>query len=121
MADREKEYDLLTAALIGLTVGAAVTFLLRRPTTKPRMSPMLAQALKRARRARSEAAKLGRRGAAWAAERGEDLWEAVPRDEIRKHVDGYLEKARGTIDDAVDTELRNLRRALRRQRKRLGV
>jgi hypothetical protein len=33
----------------------------------------------------------------------------------------YLETARGAIDRVVDEELRDLRRAVRRQRKRIGV
>jgi hypothetical protein len=33
----------------------------------------------------------------------------------------YVGKAQEAIDDVVETELRDLRRALRRQRKRLGI
>ena len=67
------------------------------------------------------AARLGMRGARWAAERGEDAWDAIPRREIREHVSDYLGRARDAIDDAVDSELHDLRRALKRQRKRLGI
>jgi hypothetical protein len=61
------------------------------------------------------------RGASWAKDAGSDLWERVPREEIRDHVRDYLGKAQEAIDDVVETELRDLRRALRRQRKRLGI
>jgi hypothetical protein len=33
----------------------------------------------------------------------------------------YVGRARETIDDVVESELRDLRRAIRRQRKRLGI
>jgi hypothetical protein len=45
----------------------------------------------------------------------------VPREEIRDHVRDYLGKAQEAIDDVVETELKDLRRAIRRQRKRLGI
>jgi hypothetical protein len=45
----------------------------------------------------------------------------VPCDEIREHVSDYMGRAREAIDDAVDSELSDLRKAIRRQRKRLGV
>jgi hypothetical protein len=67
------------------------------------------------------AARMSRKGARWAAQRGEDLWDRIPRDEIRHQVSDYLGRAREAIDDAVESELHDLRRAIRRQRKRLGV
>jgi hypothetical protein len=64
---------------------------------------------------------LGARGAAWARDTGSDLWDRIPRDEIRDHMREYVGKAQEAIDDVVETELRDLRRALRRQRKKLGI
>jgi hypothetical protein len=67
------------------------------------------------------AAKIGSKSARWAANRGEEMWDRIPRDEIRDHVSDYMTRARDAIDDAVASELKDLRRAVRRQRKRLGV
>jgi hypothetical protein len=67
------------------------------------------------------AARLGARGASWARDAGSDLWERVPREEIRENVSDYMGEARSAIDHAVASELQSLRRAIRRQRKRLGV
>ena len=63
----------------------------------------------------------GKRAARWAAERGEDLWDAIPREEIAEQLSDYASAAREAIDGAVRSEIRDLRRAVRRQRKRLGI
>jgi len=119
---RDQEYDLLTAALIGMTIGAGLTFMLRKgPTGRRPMSPVMEGMGVGAMWAGRHAARLGKRGARWARDRGEDAWEAVPRDEIREHVSDYMGRARDAIDDAVQSELKDLRRAIRRQRKRLGI
>lgn len=121
-AGSDEQYDLLTAALIGLVVGVGTTLLVRRgPSGRRPVSPVLRGAALGAKWAGTGAARLGARGAAWARDAGEELWDRVPRDEIREHVREYLGKAHETIDDAVEHELRDLRRALRRQRKRLGI
>lgn len=118
----EREYDLLTAALIGITIGAGVTYMLRRgPSGRRPVSPLVKGIGKGAGWAGRKAVKVGRDGARWAADRGEDLWDRVPRDEIREHVSDYLGRAREAIDDVVESELHDLRKAIRRQRKRLGV
>lgn len=118
----EHEYDLLTAALIGITIGASVTYLLRRgPSGRRPVSPVIAGLGAGATWAGRKAARLGGRGARWAANRGEDLWDRIPRDEIREHVSDYMGRAREAIDDVVDTEMRDLRKAIRRHRKRLGI
>jgi hypothetical protein len=119
---REGEYDLLTAALIGMTIGAGLTFMLRKgPSGKRPLSPMMHGMGVGTLWAGRQAARLGTRGARWAKDRGEEAWEAIPRDEIREHVSDYMGRAREAIDDAVQSELSDLRRAIRRQRKRLGV
>jgi hypothetical protein len=120
--DRDHQYDLLTAALIGVTIGAGITFMLRRgPSGRRPVSPVLERVGTGASWAGRHAAQLGRRGARWAAERGEDMWDAIPRREIREHVSDYIGRAREAIDDAVESELHDLRRTVRRQRSRLGI
>ena len=118
----ETEYDLLTAALIGLTLGAGLTYMLRRgPSGQRPVSPVVRGVGRGANWAGRNAARLGVAGARWASDRGEDMWDAIPRDAIREHVSDYFGRAREAIDDAVESELKSLRRAIRRQRKRLGV
>jgi len=118
----DEQYDLLTAALIGLAIGVGTTLLVRRgPSGRRPVSPVLRGAALGAKWAGLGAARLGARGASWARDAGSELWERIPRDEIRDHVRDYLGKAHEAIDDVVETELRDLRKALRRQRKRLGI
>src|SRR3954467_3446215 len=89
--ERDQEYDLLTAALIGITIGAGVTFLMRRgPSGRRPVSPVMKGWGRGATWAGKGAARLGGRGARWAAHRGEDLWNRVPADEIREHVSDYM-------------------------------
>jgi hypothetical protein len=40
---------------------------------------------------------------------------------VRRNVSNYVGSAREAIDDAVEAELKDLRRSIRRQRKRFGV
>jgi hypothetical protein len=118
----DEQYDLLTAALLGLAIGVGTTLMIRRgPSGRRPMSPVLRGAALGAKWAGLGAARLGARGASWARDAGSELWERIPRDEIRDHVRDYLGKAQEAIDDVVETELRDLRKALRRQRKRLGI
>lgn len=118
----EAQYDLLTAALIGVAVGVGTTLLVRRgPSGRRPVSPFLRGAAVGARWAGQGAARLGARGASWARDTGAELWDRIPREEIREHVRDYLGKAQEAIDDVVETELRDLRHALRRQRRRLGI
>jgi hypothetical protein len=41
--------------------------------------------------------------------------------QVRRSVAEYAGSAREAIDDAVESELKDLRRSIRRQRKRFGV
>ena len=128
-AGRDAEYDLLTAALIGMTIGAGLTFMLRRgPSGRRPVMPVVAGMGRGAAWAGRKAAKAGAVGARWTARRGSEMWDRIPRDEIRdqlsdyrEHVSEYIGRAREAIDDAVESELKDLRRAVRRQRKRLGI
>jgi len=101
--DRDEQYDLLTAALIGVAVGAGTALLLsalvpERPTGVQRAM----------RRSRKLAARGGR--AALAAP-----------EAAREQLGAYLESAREAIADTVEAELKDLRRAIRRRRRRIGL
>jgi len=92
------------------------------------MMPMMEGMGRGARWAGKRAAIAGGAGARWTARRGGELWDRIPRDEIRDHladyrdhVAEYMGRAREAIDDVVESELKDLRRAVRRQRKRLGI
>jgi hypothetical protein len=117
-ARREEQFDLLTAALLGVALGAGVTLLLRQGPKGHRPGATIARA---AGRGAVRAGAMGARGARWAAERGEELWDRAGMDEVGERVRDYLDEARETIGDVVEEELDDLRKAIRRQRKRLGV
>jgi hypothetical protein len=113
---------LLTAALMGVALGAGITYMLRRgPTGRRPIAPALESAGRGLKWAGLQAWKSGSRGAKWAGEQGEELWDRVPREEIRRGVGQALESARDSMEDVVDSELRSMRRALRRRRKQLGL
>jgi len=148
---REQQYDLLTAALIGAAVGAGITLLLRKgPSGRRPVGPLARYAgrgaalaglagfegakwagsrgLEGARWAGGRAAE----GARWAAprakrgfntavERGGDLIDRIPVDDVVEQVRDYVDTARDAINDVVKDELNDLRKAVRRQRKRIGI
>lgn len=112
------EYDLLTAALLGALVGAGMTMLFRRgPRGYRPIGPMMRVTGRGLRTAGVASAK----GARWLGERGEELWDRIPREEIVDRVEGYLDTAREAIDDAVSHEVGDLRKAIRRRRRKLGL
>jgi gas vesicle protein len=115
---RDAQYDLLTAALIGAAIGATATLLLRRGPSGDRP---LAPVLRSASRAGSRAYRAGAAGAEWARERGGELIDRIPLDRIEHDVRETVGDARDRIDGFVRHELRDLRRAVRQQRKRMGV
>jgi len=149
--DREQQYDLLTAALIGAAVGAGVTLLLRRgPTGRRPIGPMVRYAGRGAALAglaglggAKWAGDRGLEGARWAGERamegarwaaprakrgfrtamdrGSELVDRIPVDDMVDHVRDYVDTAREAINDVVKDELDDLRKAVRRQRKRIGI
>jgi hypothetical protein len=111
---RDAQYDLLTAALLGLAIGAGTTLLLRTgPSGRRPISP--------AWRVAKGGARLAGRGARIAWDRGVDAWERIPREAIEEKVHDYFDAARETIDDFVESELKDLRKAIRRQRRKLGI
>lgn len=66
-------------------------------------------------------AHLAGRGARMAWDRGVDLWDRVPREEIEGKLRDYFETARDTIEETVASELQDLRKAIRRRRRKLGL
>jgi len=77
-------------------------------------------------------AERGRDGARWAGEksasgyraareRGEELVDSIPVDDIADSVREYVDGAREAINDVVRSEMNDLRKAVRRQRKRIGI
>jgi hypothetical protein len=115
---REAQYDLLTAALIGAAIGATATLLLRRgPSGLRPVTPLL----RGARVGGQAAARAGLAGALWAKEHGSELIDRIPVDRIEHDVRETVGAARERIDGFVQQELRDLRRMLRQQRKRMGV
>ena len=149
--EREQQYDLLTAAIIGAAVGAGITLLLRRgPSGRRPVGPLVRYAGRGAALAGLAgvegarwAGNRGLEGARWAGERamegarwagpraqrgfrtavdrGEELVDRIPVDEVVEQVRDYVDTARGAINDVVKDELNDLRKAVRRQRKRIGI
>jgi len=149
--EREQQYDLLTAAIIGAAVGAGITLLLRRgPSGRRPVGPLVRYAGRGAALAGLAggegarwAGNRGSEGARWAGERamegarwaapraqrgfrsavdrGEELVDRIPVDDVVEQVRDYVDSARGAINDVVKDELNDLRKAVRRQRKRIGI
>lgn len=107
---------------MGAALGAGLTYILRRgPSGRRPISPALSGAGRGLAWAGKNAWKAGSAGASWAGERGGEMWDKVPRDEIRRGVSRGYASAKEAIDETVESELRSLRRALRRRRKQLGL
>jgi hypothetical protein len=116
-ASRE-DYDLLIAMALGAAVGAGITLLVRRGPEGRSPAYTAAHA---ARRGAVKAGRYGAKGARKVRRRGAEMIDNLPFEEIGESLGSYLESARESIDDAVARELKSLRKAVRRQRKRLGV
>lgn len=101
--DRDEQYDLLTAALIGVAVGAGTALLISA------LAPEPPRGVQRAMRRGRKLATRGGRAALGAPEAA------------REQLGAYLESAREAIADTVEAELKDLRRAIRRRRRRLGL
>jgi hypothetical protein len=67
------------------------------------------------------AAPRARRGFNSAVERGGELIDRIPVDDMIEQVREYADTARDAINDVVKDELNDLRKAVRRQRKRIGI
>jgi len=114
----DQSADLFLAIGVGLALGAGLALVARERARRRRPMARLGRF---ARRGVKEARRLRDEGTKWAVERGEALRDGVPVSEIGDSVAEYLETARQSIDDAVNREIRDLRKAIRRERKRLGV
>ena len=138
--EHEQQFDLLTAALLGAAVGAVVTLMFRSgPSGRRPIGPLLSATGKGAK----WAALAGLEGARWAGDRatpaarwagersakgyrvardrGEELVDSIPVDEMADSVREYVDGAREAINDVVRAEMNDLRKAVRRQRKRIGI
>jgi hypothetical protein len=102
-------YDLLTAALLGVAIGVGTTLLLRRGPSGRRPIAIGASGA-------TVPLRLAGRSVA-------DAFRDPPsrREAVERQVRSFMHSARERIDDAVESELRDLRGALKRQRKRLGL
>jgi hypothetical protein len=122
---REEQYDLLTAAILGAAIGAGATLLVRAMTPRrKRVRLPAAIAMMGGRELASgakTARKAGRRGSEWVREQAESVADGLAPRKLERQLHRYLRNARRTIDDTVASELHDLRRALRRQRRRLGL
>lgn len=105
--DREHQYDLLTAALLGAALGAAATLLIGTGVSR--------------RQPRSPVRRALRQGGKWASTRSAAIGGALRPDALRGQMGDVLSSARESIADVVDSELRDLRKKLRRERRRIGL
>jgi alkanesulfonate monooxygenase SsuD/methylene tetrahydromethanopterin reductase-like flavin-dependent oxidoreductase (luciferase family) len=105
----EGNYDLLTAALLGVAIGVGATLLLRRGPSGRRPIAIGASG------ATLPLRLAGRQVAGVFSE------PPSRRDVIERQVRSFMQTARDRIDDAVESELRDLRGAVKRQRRRLGL
>lgn len=109
--DRDAQLDLLTAALIGVAIGASATILLRRG---PRGQRPITPVLRAAGRGAQRAGVAGADAAQWA-------WDRIPHEEIADQVQDYVDSARDSIQRALRRELKGLRKVARAQRRRLHL
>ncbi|MFN2564727.1 MAG: hypothetical protein ABR499_06925 [Gemmatimonadaceae bacterium] len=99
----------MTAALLGVAIGVGTTLLLRRgPSGRRPLAPLVSGA--------TLPVRLAGRGMA-------GVFREPPsrRKAVERQVRSFMDAARERIDDAVESELRDLRGAIKRQRKRLGL
>jgi hypothetical protein len=99
----------LTAALLGVAIGVGTTLLLRRgPSGRRPLDPLVSGATLPVRVAGRSVAGVFRD-------------QPSRREAVERQVRSFLADARERIDDVVESELRDLRGAIKRQRKRLGL
>src|SRR5690242_1041554 len=114
---RDHEFDLSTALVIGAAVGLAATFLLRRRHRGQSIMMDLESGMHEARRTGRTIAKKARR----TMHRGAEFVDDRSLGDLGDQIHDYVEAAKGAIVDTVSGELRDLRKAMRRRRRRLGV
>lgn len=113
-----EEYDLLIAMALGVVLGTGLTLLLRRGPRGGRPATMMVRA---AGRGATLARRSGMEGARRVVRRGEKVLDSLPVEEVGDAIGAYIDAAREAIDDVVTREVKDLRKAVRRQRKRFGV
>ena len=85
--ERDQQYDLLTAAVLGAMIGAGAALMLRRgPSGRRPISPLASATAGGAVTAARWAGKRGRTGARWAAKRGGQIWDRVPVAGVREEL-----------------------------------
>ena len=110
--ENQQQYDLLTAAVIGALLGASATYILSRGSKHP-ASPMVRVAARSAKLARNARRDVRRN----VQSAGRGLNELTHFDDIREYVADTQARLNGLVSD----ELRDLRKAVARQRKRAGL
>ena len=98
---RDGEYDLLTAALIGVAIGVGTTLLLRSGPSGASPAVAIVRGAGRLLPHESRAERLQRT--------------------VKRSVSGYARAAREHVDELAAEELQALRRAIRRRRRQLGI
>ena len=126
---KDEHYDLLTAALMGVAVGVLATLLIKQTTSGRR--PIIT-GLSMAGRGMRKAGVAGMLGAAatgrtlarkvhQGVDRGVEMVEEIPFDDIADHVRDYFDAAKEAVEDTISGELRDLKKSIRRRRRRLGI
>lgn len=124
---RDHETELAIAAAVVITAGVVCAIMMSRRKQHP-IQRKMKHARKKVRKAGelgldrakvlgTAATKRAKRG----LERGADLLEDLPIDDIGDQLHEYLETAREAIEDTVRGELKDLQKSIRRRRKRLGI
>jgi hypothetical protein len=128
VGSHEDDLDLLTAARIGLTVGVGVTMLFRRRPQPTRSSLMRGMELAGKGAGIASLAGAGARLASKAADgarrgygRGVEWAEDISLEGVGEQLHDYFQAAKGANEDPVSGELQDLRKSIRRRRRRLGI
>jgi hypothetical protein len=123
MTKRDEDVNYLAAlALAGVAIGVTATLLLRLGASRKR--PFLTSVRKAGTAGVAEASATGRtiaRKVRRGVDRGMEMVEEMPFDDMADHLRDYFEAARSAIDDTISEELRDLKKAIRRKRRRLGI
>jgi len=117
----DEQLDLLTAALLGAAIGAAAGFVLRPRPRRSRLVRAVERAERVGRDAGKSAGRVRQRVGRQASDGAEWVRDHMSPSDARSELSRYMGEARERISDAVEEELRDLRRAIRRQRRKLGV
>jgi hypothetical protein len=125
-ASRDHKLDLMMAAAVGVAAGVTLTLLLRdeshgmfsgMDSTRRRLRRVGSASMDSLRSARKSAVKGARRG----MKRGRELIDEIPMEEFGEELRHYLDAAKGAIEDTIKDELHDLRKTMRRRRKRMGI